>query len=122
MNAGRSFLLLPFAVLGCSGPSQSQTAREESCAVPAPTECPDPAPTFADVEPIFDAYCNSAPCHRPGNPDGNWPLETYEHIKSWQDAVRDELLNCTMPPEEGPPLPPDERLLLMQWTRCNMPR
>lgn len=95
--------------------------------MPAPTACPDPSPTYEDVEPIFDEYCNS--CHDGEDPNGPWPLESYTHIAAWHGEVRDEVLNCTMPPRDGEPLerdgvplPPDQRQLLMEWIFCGMPK
>lgn len=96
-----------------------QELREESCAVPAPTECPEPMPTYEDVIPLFETYCNT--CHTPEDPSGPWPLETYSHIVSWRSLVRDEVLTCNMPPKEDAPLPPEERILLMEWILCGMP-
>jgi hypothetical protein len=55
------------------------------------------------------------------DPDGPWPLEDYSHIVAWRSEVRDEVLTCNMPPEDGDPLSPDDRLLLMEWIFCGMP-
>ena len=66
------------------------------CTVTAPTECPDPAPRYADVAPIIGKYCAS-PCHY-GAPAGPWPLTDYDHVADWQDIVRDQVLTCAMPP------------------------
>lgn len=77
-------------------------------------------PTYADVQPIFERSCNS--CHTIDDPGGPWPLEDYAHIVSWSGEVRDEVLTCNMPPEEAAALPPEKRLLLMQWIFCGMPQ
>jgi cytochrome c5 len=105
---------------GDTAPDEDAQLREESCAVPAPTECPDPPPNFHDVEPVFEQYCNA--CHTVDDPQGPWPFDTYSHIVAWRAEVRDEVLNCTMPPAEGAPLPPDQRQLLMEWIFCGMPK
>lgn len=116
------WLLAPLALLlSCSGKeSGSGVSREESCSVPAPTECPEPPPTYADVRPIFEEAC--APCHDPADPAGPWPLDSFEHIVSWRPEVGDELRNCTMPPLDGDPLRPRDRQRLMEWVLCGTPR
>lgn len=88
--------------------------------MPAPTACPESPPEFEDVEPIFDEYCNV--CHTADDPSGPWPFDTYSHIVAWRAEVRDEVLNCSMPPADGIPLPPDQRELLMDWIFCGMPK
>jgi hypothetical protein len=89
------------------------------CTVEAPTTCPDPAPTYADVEPIFRQRC--VICHM-GSANGPWPLTNYGHMSSWRDEIRAMLLTCSMPPpEERTPLPNAENELILQWIRCGMP-
>ncbi|HXS18135.1 MAG TPA: hypothetical protein VN764_13150 [Polyangiaceae bacterium] len=130
-SAHRSLILARSAVscamcsacltVSCAKPNADDSqAWEESCAVPAPTECPDPPPGYDDVAPIFDESC--ATCHTSDDPDGPWPFEEYADIVAWHADVRDEVLNCTMPPRDGEPLPPDQRQLLMEWIFCGMPR
>src|SRR5262245_15303976 len=66
-----------------SGPDPSDAspdARPASCSVTAPTSCPDPAPHYADVMPIFRDRC--VICHS-GAVDGPWALTDYEHIADW---------------------------------------
>lgn len=87
------------------------------CTVTAPTECPDPAPRYADVAPIIGKYCAS-PCHY-GVPGGPWPLTDYEHVADWQDIVRDQVLTCAMPPpEERSDITDAERVAILTWIRC----
>jgi len=89
------------------------------CVVTAPTECPEPAPRWANVAPIFESRCAS--CHD-GQPFNPWPLDSYEHVADWHDVVRDMLLNCTMPPvDSDEKLPPDERDTVLVWIRCGFP-
>ena len=93
-----------------------------ACSVRAPTECPDPAPRYADVSPIFTARCIT--CHN-GVPNGPWPLIGYDHVADWQDTIRDELLRCSMPPPDAGAsavLPDDERMAILVWLRCGLPR
>jgi hypothetical protein len=86
----------------------------------APTACPDPAPTFADVAPIFGERCVT-PCHS-GTPNGPWPLSRYEHIFDWHEDIRSHLLDCTMPPlDGGVAITTEERLAILNWIRCGLP-
>lgn len=88
-----------------------------ACTVTAPTDCPDPAPRYADVAPIIGAHCAS-PCHW-GAPGGPWPLTDYPHVADWQDVVRDDLLDCSMPPPEADSTMTDaERTAILVWIRC----
>ena len=89
--------------------------------VTPPTECPSPAPTFADVAPIIGERC-SGPCHS-GTPNGPWPLATYQHVADWQDDIRSRLLTCGMPPlDGGVPITTAERIAILTWIRCGLPR
>jgi hypothetical protein len=103
---------------GAGGTTQAE--RDASCQVPPPTECPYPAPTYADVEPILERSCRT--CHGSDAVNGPWPLEDYPHVLAWSDSMRDEILNCLMPPKEAPPLTPEDRLTMMEWIRCGLPR
>jgi predicted small lipoprotein YifL len=94
--------------------------RPVSCSVTAPTSCPDPPPRYADVQPIFEQRCIL--CHN-GTNDGPWALTDYEHIADWQEIIRADLLDCTMPPvDAGVPITRDERLAILVWIRCALPR
>ena len=100
-------------------PSDAGAAPFE-CTVEPPTSCPDPAPRFADVAPIFKQRC--AGCHA-SNWSGPWPLDTYSHIADWGDVVRAHLLDCSMPPPEaGVPLPNEESVEILTWIRCGTPQ
>jgi len=89
------------------------------CDVKLPTSCPSPAPTYADVQPIFAARC--VVCHS-GTPNGPWPLTTYGHVATWRDSIRTVLATCAMPPvDSGLTLPPEEGALILDWIRCGMP-
>ncbi|APR81745.1 Hypothetical protein A7982_07094 [Minicystis rosea] len=90
------------------------------CDVTAPTSCPDPAPTYADVMPILTLKCQ--PCHS-GVPNGPWPLTDYDHVADWQNEIRTELLACSMPPlDGGVTITDEERMLLLTWVRCGVPK
>lgn len=79
--------------------------------------CPDPPPGFNDVAQIVQDRC--VPCHYTGNPDGSWPLENYRQLADWQDVVRYDLLNCSMPPPDGGvAIGEDERLAMLTWLLC----
>jgi hypothetical protein len=94
-------------------------AHPPPCTISAPTSCPDDWPVYADVEPVLGERCLS--CHE-GRQGGPWPLTTYAHVASWRDEIRAALLTCAMPPpDQAPPLPRSESLLLLTWIRCGMP-
>jgi hypothetical protein len=88
------------------------------CTAVAPTACPDPAPTYADVAPIIERRCSG--CHSPQTI--HWPLDTYQHVADWQDTIRSMLLECAMPPADaGGPLPADESAVMLGFLRCGLP-
>ena len=92
-----------------------------ACPPPLSTVCPTPPPSYAnDIVPILDARCNG--CHDPAIPDGPWPLHDYQDVIDWKGVVVDSLLNCTMPPADGPTtLPEVERQRLFAWVACDTP-
>ena len=54
------------------------------------------APTFTkDVAPIVFNKC--ANCHRPGEV-APMPLTSYQEVRPWSKAIREEVLERTMPP------------------------
>ena len=88
------------------------------CNVVAPTECLEPAPRYADVAPILLSRC--VICHY-GAFNGPWPLSDYQHVADWRDFVRDEILNCSMPPlEGGVVMSNSERKRILEWIRCGL--
>lgn len=105
-----------------SGAQPDAGARDAAvpvqCNALAPA-CPDPAPTFADVQPIFQARCVS--CHY-GAVGGPWPLEDYGHIADWQSEVRGALVSCSMPPPGMGEIPDAERLAILNWLACGAKR
>jgi uncharacterized membrane protein len=112
--------LLPVAV-GCSS-SDSQDTRTTTAAVclaTVPADCPDPAPAYADVAPIFTERCASCHTEDVGAP---WPLDTYERVTDWTPVVRDDLLRCTMPPSDSDvSMTSAERQRLLTWIDCGAP-
>ncbi len=113
-------LLLPTALACGSGESGHEHAAQAVCAPTAPAACPDPMPHYPDVAPIFERRCAS--CHT-GITDAQWPLNTYEHVADWATVVRDELLQCAMPPSDsGVTLPAEERDQILVWVRCGYPK
>src|SRR6478735_9225587 len=117
---GRSWLLgllCCTASSACGGTEPSDPrAQKAICAPTAPRECPEPKPRYPDVAPIFERRCAS--CHI-GSADGPWPLDTYQDVADWASFIRDELLQCSMPPSEsGITMPPDEREQVLTWIRC----
>lgn len=90
-----------------------------TCSVEAPTACPDAGPRYGDVAPIFRERC--VICHAP-TWNGPWPLDAYQHVADWQDTIRTNLLDCTMPPPEaGVPITRNEREQILTWIRCGLP-
>jgi uncharacterized membrane protein len=86
------------------------------CSVRAPTSCPNPAPHYPAVAPIFEQHC--VPCHF-GTPGGPWPLTSYKHAVDWQDIIRTAMLECSMPPADaGTSMTDAERLAILTWIRC----
>lgn len=119
MGCGTSNADTPEPDAGPSDGVGDSSLVDPSCMVQAPTSCPSPAPTYEDVTPIFEARCII--CHS-GAIDGPWPLTAYEHVADWQDAIRAELLDCSMPPPDaGVPITKDERLAILNWIRCGLP-
>jgi hypothetical protein len=103
-----------------SGPVEPTEPSYICESLQAPTACPDPAPTFAQVAPIFGERC-ATPCHS-GTPNGPWPLSRYEHIFDWQEDIRSHLLDCTMPPlDGGVAITTEERVVILNWIRCGLP-
>jgi len=91
-----------------------------ACEIVAPTACAQPAPSYADVEPIFQRRCVG--CHS-GEPGGPWPLTAYEHVASWFSEIRAVMLMCAMPPpDSGQTMPDSERDAILAWLRCGTPR
>lgn len=89
------------------------------CSAVAPTACPEQLPTYLDIAKIVERRCES--CHSPYW-TGPWPLDTYEHVADWQDAIREHLLDCTMPPVEGGgPLSKSDSDTFLLWLRCGLP-
>jgi hypothetical protein len=102
------------------GAGDPQDAGLVACTPIEPPACPDPPSHFNDVAPILQDRC--VPCHYTGNPDGSWPLENYRQVADWQDVVRFDLLNCSMPPADGGVvMTEDERLAFLTWLLCGYP-
>jgi len=95
-------------------------APPATCEVQAPTSCPEVAPRYDDVAPIFAERC--VVCHA-GNWNGPWPLNDYQHVADWEDTIRSNLLDCTMPPADaGVAMSRAEREQILTWLRCDLPR
>ena len=75
---------------------------------------------WADVKPLFDRHC--VPCHY-GQPGGPWPMQSYSDVADWFDVVRADIAFCVMPPADAGSLMTDEeRLLILDWLRCDFPQ
>jgi len=109
-----SLVASTFSFLACVACASSEP--DEPCTVTAPTECPSPAVTYADVAPIFSTSC--ATCHT-GKGKDPWSLSDYDSVADWQELVRAEVLNCTMPPKgSGVHVSNEDRQKLLAWVRC----
>ena len=77
----------------------------------------------ADIKPLFDRQCAS--CHAPGNAANTIPLATYDQVRPWIAAIREEMLERRMPTPRGRPgidpgvddhpLSPMERDVIVGW-------
>lgn len=77
----------------------------------------------ADIEPLFDRQCGS--CHAPGNAANTVALATYDQVRPWIGAIREEVLERRMPVARGRPgidagvddhpLSPMERDIIVGW-------
>jgi uncharacterized membrane protein len=107
--------LIP-ASIGCSGEAGDKKTTAAVCSATAPAECPDPAPSYADVAPIFEQRCASCHTDAPGAP---WPLDSYENVIDWIPVVRDDVRRCSMPPlDSDVAMSADERQQLLTWIEC----
>jgi len=103
-----------------AGPASDAAVLPFVCNVPAPPSCPSPAPRYQEIAAIIKQRCAS--CHSPLW-TGPWPLDTYGHVADWQDTIRSNLLDCSMPPPEaGVPITVDERVSILTWIRCGLPQ
>lgn len=116
--------LVAAGLLGCE--SDGGDSDGESCDVEAPTACPDDAPSYADVQPIFEERCTI--CHGTGEnnqcptPGQCWSLEDRGHIADWSNEVRSAILTCTMPlVGSGITMTNTERREILDWLRCGAP-
>jgi len=120
LRAPFAALILLSAVAACSSSEADGHAAQAVCAPVAPTECPDPAPTYTEVAPIFERRCAS--CHT-GIGDAPWPLDSYEPVADWAGVIRDELMRCSMPPRDSNVgMTSEERQQILVWVLCKHPR
>jgi hypothetical protein len=123
----RRLLRLLVLSLAVAAPAACDTTAEgpetvvgAECHVEPPTECPEPPPRYADVQPIFHERCGGD-CHT-GAPGSEWPLDTYGHVADWYDVIRDELRDCSMPPlDAGVSITTEERQVILTWILCGFP-
>jgi hypothetical protein len=124
-----SSALLLTSALACSpvpGPTDagidagpSDGGEMAVCALLATPDCNGPVPTYEQLKPLFNQAC--VVCHY-GQVGGPWPLTSYQDLSDWQDAVRSEVLNCKMPPQDsGIPITFEERQKIFTWVRCGRP-
>jgi hypothetical protein len=71
-----------------------------------------------DVKPIFDGTCTSAGCHT-GIGEAPWSLKDYQDVADWQELVRADILDCSMPPpDSGLRITNEDRMKILSWVRC----
>jgi uncharacterized membrane protein len=102
---------------GCDDPGHANV-----CTSQVPLVCPASPPRYLDVAPIFDAKCGS--CHvATTDGEGPWPLDTYDNVSEWAGLIRQDLLNCSMPPaDSGLAMTPAERWTVLSWVLCDTPQ
>jgi hypothetical protein len=99
-------------------------------AVPSASAQPPAPPTYAkDVAPILFANCTS--CHRAGE-IAPMSLMTYEETRPWARAIRDNVVNGTMPPWHADPahgkflndrrLSAQEKDVISRWVAAGAPQ
>jgi len=92
------------------------------CDVQNVTSCPTPPVKYGDVKPIFDRHCNT--CHS-SQWTGPWPLTEYEDVSDWQDDIRTDVLNCSMPMADGGvpvTITNEERQKILSFIVCGLPQ
>lgn len=82
-----------------------------------------------DIEPLLQKHCQQ--CHRPGEA-APMPLLTYEQVRPWAKAIRQAVVQGTMPPWHADPavgkfsndcrLSPDEASAIRRWVDSGAPR
>jgi hypothetical protein len=88
------------------------------------------APTFSkDVAPVLYQHCTT--CHRPGE-IAPMSLLTYEEARPWARAIRDRVVNGTMPPWHADPahgkfrndrrLSDQEKDVITKWVTAGAPQ
>lgn len=82
-----------FSLMSCVVPTPQDAGP--TCEVVAPEACGNPSLRFSDVQPLFDTHCTN--CHY-GELGGPWPLKSYMDVADWASIVRDDLIDCSMPP------------------------
>jgi hypothetical protein len=86
-----------------------------SCKVTDPA-CVKPAPHYSNITGILARSCN--PCHTGGG-DAPWPLTNYDDVSAWSDIIRQDLVDCSMPPLDGGiAISASERLEVLNWVQC----
>jgi len=118
--------LLTLAFCACSSDLTVPTTGELVCrdvdASSAACEA-GVGPTYDAIRPIVAKSC--LPCHDDPNPDpdgGTWPLITYDDVAGWTSVVKEDILDCSMPPADGGvPITAKDRDLFVQWILCGAP-
>ena len=101
----------------CSPDSGASAGAGGASCGATPTACPAPPPRYAaDVAPILAKSCS--PCHLPGGKEQNRLLTSYGEVFPQRGAVLSQLINCKMPPSDGPAVTPEDRAKVVGWLLC----
>ena len=92
---------------------------------PAPSTCPDPAPSYANqVNVIIQTYCATSACHSPTGIEAALSFATYGDIHDNAGRSLDmfqQLRACRMPLPPAPAPPEADRVALLGWLLCGAP-
>jgi hypothetical protein len=141
------FLILPLVIAGC-GSDEDDEGMDTGIVAPPPTQPPagnqppdddndpplppppveDPKVSFAkDIQPILNATCAVAGCHRGGGPTGGLNLETYANFKKGgnggaafvpkkgKSSLVVKRIDGGGMPRNRPPLKKDQIQLFIDW-------
>lgn len=112
--------LLGCLLVGCgSGVVASPSAV---CPEDSQTGCPAAALTYdTGIGALLEERCS--PCHAPGGVEAASVLLTdYDHARNQRMGIGSQLVTCSMPPPDAPPLSNDERQQILDWLTCDTPR
>ena len=63
-----------------------------------------------------------SPCHAAGGVEATRLLTDYGHASGQRMSIATQLVSCSMPPPDAPPLSTAERQQVLAWLTCGAPR